>query len=653
MSAAANIEITALTSASGLLTKRISLTPDGKLNSDGSACVMNRGHAERVRLQGVGDFAMLIGGLRSDQAIALGSLRAELPERVEVTTTKRLAAMNGSAPAGLISRTAGNISYRPREPALALLDYDTKGMPPDVAKRLRDLGGFWSALLAVAPELAEAARVMRPSTSSGIVRKDTGAPMKGSDGLHVFVLIRDGTDTERFLKTLHERYWLAGLGWMMVGAGGQFLERSIVDRMVGAAERLVFEGAPVLVEPLSQDAAKRAPQVSGGVPIDTAAACRPLTVVEQATLRDMKAADRHRLCGPAAASRAAFVREHSERIAFCTGITRAAAERIADRQCGGVLLPSVELAFDAEDFAGCTVGDVLADPARFVGATLADPLEGVEYGRCKAKIMQRPDGAVWINSFAHGRLAYELKHDAASVASAIKAANPADAAEVLVKQVVSADLQPEEEQRLREMVVGLADVKLRPLGLRIKAAKTEHARAQAKAAQEHLAATRLDRRTKLDVPAPDAERLPVLQALDEVLTAVDQDEPPMRDLDGHPVEVRARPPLMLHELTSGGSNQHETQHSRLPAPALPLLTKHDRFSLAHEIERHVEFISQSETGGERTVALSPVFVDHYCSYRDSLLPRVGAIVTAPLVLSDGTMLAAPGLDRQRNLVFPH
>ena len=48
-----------------------------------------------------------------------------------------------------------------------------------------------------------------------------------------------------------------GFGWYMVGAGGQLLERSIVDRMVGAPERLVFEGAPVLDPPLAQDQESR------------------------------------------------------------------------------------------------------------------------------------------------------------------------------------------------------------------------------------------------------------------------------------------------------------------------------------------------------------------------------------------------------------
>ena len=79
----------------------------------------------------------------------------------------------------------------------------------------------------------------------------------------------------------------------------------------------------------------------------------------------------------------------------------------------------MELPFDDEEFAGCTVGDVLADPARFEGATLADPLEGVDYGTCKARIMRRGDGTPWINSFAHGRTVYELKHNSSTVRAAM------------------------------------------------------------------------------------------------------------------------------------------------------------------------------------------------------------------------------------------
>jgi hypothetical protein len=105
---------------------------------------------------------------------------------------------------------------------------------------------------------------MRRSTSAGLFRTDTGEKIAGSDGIHTYVLIKDGADSERFLKALHQRCWLCGLGWLMTGAAGQLLERSIIDRAVGRPERLVFEGPPALIPPLEQDQESRRPIVHEG-----------------------------------------------------------------------------------------------------------------------------------------------------------------------------------------------------------------------------------------------------------------------------------------------------------------------------------------------------------------------------------------------------
>jgi hypothetical protein len=128
-----------------------------------------------------------------------------------------------------------------------LLDADTKGMPKAVKERINEAGGMMKAMMKVLPELAGCARLIRPSTSTGLYRTDNGTQFQGSPGWHTFPLIVDGVDIERTLKTLHDRSWLHGFGWMMVGAGGQLLNRSIVDKSVYAPERLVFEGPPVMV----------------------------------------------------------------------------------------------------------------------------------------------------------------------------------------------------------------------------------------------------------------------------------------------------------------------------------------------------------------------------------------------------------------------
>jgi hypothetical protein len=115
------------------------------------------------------------------------------------------------------------------------------------------------------------------------------------------------------------------------------------------------------------------------------------------------------------------------------------------------LLPDLVLPFDDEEFAGCTVADVLADPDRFEGATLADPNEGPDYGHCVAKILRRPDGTPWIDSFAHGRTVYELKYDAAAVRSAIQKADKTEVVKTLLERAVVADLNAQELEELRDL----------------------------------------------------------------------------------------------------------------------------------------------------------------------------------------------------------
>jgi hypothetical protein len=255
-------EITRLSKLGGPLSKRIYINGDGKVVSDGSACTMSAGTASRVRFQSLPEVAGFISKMPSTDAIALGRLRDDLDGVLRLTTQAKLASLNGNAPATLIARTANFIRYQPGQPAVVLIDIDTKGMPDAVKARVAAAGGFWPALCSVLPSLATTARIVRNSTSSGLSRIDTGETFPGSGGQHIYLAIADGADAERFLYALHERCWLAGIGWHMVGAGGQLLDRSLVDRMVHAAERLVFEGAPVVETPLQQDQSARAPDRS-------------------------------------------------------------------------------------------------------------------------------------------------------------------------------------------------------------------------------------------------------------------------------------------------------------------------------------------------------------------------------------------------------
>ena len=306
------------------------------------------------------------------------------------------------------------------------------------------------------PALKGVAHLTRRSTSAGLSRADTGEALPESDGVHVYVAAKDGADSERFLRALHDRCWLAGFGWMMVSSSGALLERSIVDRMVGGPERLVFEGGPVLVPPLQQDKESRRPIAVEGAALDTVAVCPPLTIVERSRLEELKARERERLAPEMAKARAAFVEAQAKKLVARTGMTEKAARQVILRQCEGVLRPDVELPFDDPALAGCTVGDVLADPERFEGETLADPLEGVGYGRCVAKVMRRADGTPWIHSFAHGRTIYELKHDATAVRKAMQQAAKDEVVATFALLAAGADIDAIELAELRQLAKKLS-----------------------------------------------------------------------------------------------------------------------------------------------------------------------------------------------------
>lgn len=640
------LTITSYTKTGGPLTKSISLLPDGSTKSDGSSCVMSEGVAKRVQLDGLQSFADHIAGLTSAQAISLGALQADLPDTVEIVTKAKLSRLNGHAGPAVIARTADYIGYQPDQPALALIDVDAKGMPAAVRARIDAAGGYWKALCLTLPALSSSAVVMRKSTSTGLYRIDNDREVFGSDGLHIYVLIRDGADVERFLRTLHDRAWLSGFGWMMVGAGGQLLERTLIDRMVYAPERLVFEGAPVLEGSLRQAMDERQPDVLEGEPLETHSACLPLRLVEVARLKELKAQEKMRLAPERAKANEIFIEHQAARICERTNLSLADARRQAERQTEGVLLSDVELPFDNEDLAGTTVSDVMADPGKYVGETLADPLEGIDYGRCKAKVMRRPSGEIWIHSFAHGRVVYELRRSAAVVGAELAKLEPSEQAAAYARLMVSADLSEVERAEIKNRVSAESGVGRRVLDRDFQTAFAAMKRATAADSQDRGIASRRDARPKLPAPPADAPFLPIMAALNEVMGASNSLEPPMRDVEGCLTIVRDRHPEGMHLLTSAGANG-EAATGALPPPSQPLLARLDENGAAELIERHINFIDDKD----RPVHLGTPFVKHYVERHDKLLPEVFGVVTLPMVMPDGTVLNGRGLNRELGVVF--
>src|SRR4051794_33039807 len=81
-------EITTLSKLGGPLTKLITLGPDDRIKSDGSACVMGRGSARRTLVTSMAMLADHIAALAENEAITLGRLADGLRADVEITTKR-------------------------------------------------------------------------------------------------------------------------------------------------------------------------------------------------------------------------------------------------------------------------------------------------------------------------------------------------------------------------------------------------------------------------------------------------------------------------------------------------------------------------------------------------------------------------------------
>jgi hypothetical protein len=624
-----------------LMSKKIFLDSDGKLKSDGSECRMITGTAARAFAGTSSDLARIIGNCGSDQAIALGALREDLSTPISVTTKASL-----DRNPGAIARTRDFIDYRPGVPAWALIDFDTKGMPKEVSDRIDAAGGMWNALLTVAPELANAARVSRASTSAGLYRSDTREPIPGSNGVHHFVLVRDGRDIERFLNDLHDRCWLHGFGWHLIGGAGQLLDRSIVDRMVGFGERLCFEGPALISSPLAQDQTKRAPEAVEGEAIRSDRAVRQLTEHERHRVKEAKAASAKALGKSATKARNKHDKALAEKISTKSGVPIATALRLVKARHRGVLFSDVELEFD--DLGVVTVGAVVADPDRFIGETLADPLEGVDYGRCKAMVMKGDDDALLIHSFAHGNGLYFLRHDLRSAKAAF-AQGPAegkvDRALAILGQ---AELEEDELEEFVTLVSKTAGVGMRPLKARIKKECAERKARAREASMESKADGRIIRPR----PEPDGELLPIVTFLDDVLVADQSDEPPMRNASGALVQVEVKQPWSLHTLTADSANMTSDDAEAMTAPAEPVLVELTPTGVELLLENYVRWIVYTHEG-TYFGALPSAHVKALMEYSKSALPVVRAINTAPLVTPSGRVIDGVGLDRATGLGLFH
>ena len=377
------------------LTKTFTLV-DGNVHKQ-AAANMYSGNAERVSLQ-FSDFGRALASTDCNEAFAYGTTHDLLHDATVAIVTKG----RENEALGIVSRTKDYFQYCGA--GILMLDHDPspygKSYSPDE---------LLSALVPVHPEIEQAARIVRGSVSAG-VHLIGEAPSAAGKGFHFYIPVINAALIPKYGALLSDRLWLAGHGFIALSANGGLLDRTCIDSAVFSAERLDFVGKPVIGAGLQYSA----PEViyTEGVALDLST-LPSLSPDEVRRLGEIKAVATAAMESAGAAQRGRFVQDKiAELVAKGTPLETATAS-INATVAGGCKDLFEDFILEFSKGGKATVGEVLANPEKYDGKALADPLEGSSYGKTTAKFWWNDpvnDGKPCINSFAHGGSKYFL-HD--------------------------------------------------------------------------------------------------------------------------------------------------------------------------------------------------------------------------------------------------
>lgn len=406
------------------IAKKFTRTQDGALVKH-PADQLAKGGAEVLDTPSAAALADVIERLDVRDVLIAGVPRNGA-RRFEIRTEKRVRGLGEDAAArGIVARIKEHFHF-PAGPGWLLIDHDTDAMPEDVRARVEALGGGLGALAHIWPEVENAARVFKPSSSGGVY-VEGGSP-RAATGFHLFVLVEDVSRSAEALAALQARAWAAGLGFFRLSGAGRRLERGISDTAVGSPERLIYTGPPELGPGVFRDPLPLQVWEGEAVAIPDAP---PAEVWEP--LRD--------------AARAALEPEAVRVTATRRGISEDAARELIRSDAAREDLSGDALIWD-QNGALVRVRDLVAGLSRPCQFSLPDPFEGPSYGMTTATLFwNRGHAAPIIRTHAHGeRTIYKLPPPGART--------PAQA----IWDVRAADLKDRRAKALGEALGGVANV---------------------------------------------------------------------------------------------------------------------------------------------------------------------------------------------------
>lgn len=344
------------------LTKLWRLSPEGVLARENGEQFVH-GRVDRLPITTIGDLAALVADLQGHQALTYG-----LPRRDGLIGSKAVARQYGDL--DVQTRTADQFTFS-EGPAVWFVDYDpADGAEPLTPTELRN------ELIGAVPALATAPMMITASASSHIHHAETGEVLRGARGLHIYVLVQNGSDIPRVTNALGDALWLSGHGRYDISKSGDLLKRCLIDLAVAQPERLDFAGGAVCEAPLVQ---RRPAPILFNIdvpPFDTRA---HVPDISDRRLGALQAEIKRARAPEAKRVQKEWIADHLKAVEEYRGKKASLAEKKQRREALKRAITDHVLSGDflltASTGVRVTVAEILADPGRWDEQEFCDPLE--------------------------------------------------------------------------------------------------------------------------------------------------------------------------------------------------------------------------------------------------------------------------------------
>lgn len=250
------------------------------------------------------------------------------------------------------------------------------------------------------PQFENAEMLIRHSSSSHIFKWEKGSKVlfSGSGSYHIYIRMVNVDSLSSYIKSLEQRAWMLGYGYIKVSKAGSLLERQVFDSAVFSPERLVFEAAVICEDPYEQEKPQSFYQDGGAIDCNIGLDINVEEVSAQIQIAKDKVAD------VAFKIKSKFIDGYATKF-IAEGYSKKEADEKANQIASSKKLFSINEIMLANQTT-ITVKDIFLNPTKYNSETCHDPIE-IEKG-VKAIIYSNNGINPIIHSFVHGGINYEM-----------------------------------------------------------------------------------------------------------------------------------------------------------------------------------------------------------------------------------------------------